>query len=83
MTEKETWIADIALSVGVDPTLVDVPALLGLARDVAHGVERKAAPLSTFVVGYAAGARGADATQVADLIRQVQQLCPPDPASTP
>ncbi len=83
MTETSTWIAEAATAIGVDPQLVDVPALLGLARDVAHGVERKAAPLSTFVVGYAAGARGADRTGIADLISQVQQLCPPDVDSTP
>jgi hypothetical protein len=81
MTEK--WIADIATDLNVDPNLVDVDALLALARDVAHGVERKAAPLSTFVVGYAAGAQGADAAQIAALIQQVQQLCPPDSASSP
>ncbi len=83
MTDTNTWIADAAAAIGVDPQLVDVNALLGLARDVAHGVERKAAPLSTFVVGYAAGARGADRSEIADLISRVQQLCPPDVDSTP
>ena len=83
MTDTNTWIAETAAAIGVDPKLVDVNALLGLARDVAHGVERKAAPLSTFVVGYAAGARGADRFEIADLISRVQQLCPPDPDSTP
>ena len=83
MTDTNTWIAETAIAIGVDPDLVDVNALLGLARDVAHGVERKAAPLSTFVVGYAAGASGADVAQIADLISRVQQLCPPDSDSTP
>lgn len=79
----ESWIADIATDLKVDPDLVDVDALLELARDVAHGVERKAAPLSTFVVGYAAGVQGADAAEIAALIRRVQQLCPPDSAPSP
>jgi hypothetical protein len=83
MTDTNTWIAQTATAIGVDPKVVDVNALLGLARDVAHTVERKAAPLSTFVVGYAAGASGADVTQIADLISRVQQLCPPESDSTP
>ena len=78
----DTWIADIAAALGVDPDVVDIPALLNLARDVAHGVERKAAPLSTFVVGYAAGVQGADVVKVAQLIEQVQLMCPPSDGST-
>jgi len=78
----DTWIADIAAALGVDPDVVDIPALLNLARDVAHGVERKAAPLSTFVVGYAAGVQGADVAKVAQLIEQVQLMCPPSDGST-
>jgi hypothetical protein len=37
---------------------VDVKLLLDVARDAAHSVARPAAPLTTFVVGYAAAARG-------------------------
>jgi len=74
----DPWLAEVARAVGVDPDLVDTNALLGLARDVAHTVERKAAPLSTFVVGYAAGARGADRPAITDLIATVQQMCPPE-----
>ena len=77
------WIEDVAMALSVDPRLVEVDALLGLARDVAHGVERKAAPLSTFVVGYAAGAQGANREQVAELVARVQRLCPPDLGPTP
>lgn len=73
----DSWIADAARAVGVDPDVVDTNALLGMARDVAHTVERKAAPLSTFVVGYAAGAAGADKDEISDLIRTIQQMCPP------
>ena len=38
-----------------DPT---IRTLLDLARDAAHGIERPAAPLTTFLVGVAVG-RGA------------------------
>jgi len=42
------------MTVGVDQ-LTDEQAeeLLGAARDVAHGVERKATPLATFLLGAA------------------------------
>ena len=33
----------------------DLPGVLDVARDAAHGVARPAAPLTTFLVGYAAG----------------------------
>lgn len=37
---------------------VDTRVLLDLARDAAHGVARPAAPLTTFLVGYAAALAG-------------------------
>ena len=40
------------------PDDVDVTALLDLARDAAHSIDRTAAPVTTFVVGYAAAQRG-------------------------
>ena len=40
--------------------------MLDLARDAAHGVARPAAPLTTFLVGLAAGQRGATAESIND-----------------
>jgi len=37
---------------------LDEAMLLDLARQAAHGVDRPAAPLTTFLVGYAAGLAG-------------------------
>lgn len=62
MTDE--WLTQICTVLKVDPEIVDTDVVLDLARDVAHGVERKAAPLTTFVVGYAAGAQAADAEKV-------------------
>jgi len=54
----ETWIDDLARALGEDPLTPDeVETLLGAARDVAHGVERKITPLSTFLLGAAVGRR--------------------------
>jgi hypothetical protein len=74
----DAWLADVGRSLDVDTDVIDVDSLLRLARDVAHGVERKAAPLTTFVVGYAAGARGADSDGVAELARLIRDMCPPE-----
>jgi hypothetical protein len=49
------WIDELCdvLDVEVD---VDEALILDLARDAAHNVERPAAPISTFLLGYAAAA---------------------------
>ncbi|ARC58410.1 hypothetical protein AS850_15090 [Frondihabitans sp. 762G35] len=47
---------------------LDVDAVLDLARDAAHGVARPAAPLTTFLAGYAAGLRGGSAADVREAI---------------
>lgn len=46
--------ADLELTGTVDPAAVTDP-VLDLARDVAHGVARPAAPLTAFLVGVAVG----------------------------
>ncbi|MBW3621385.1 MAG: molybdopterin-guanine dinucleotide biosynthesis protein MobA [Actinobacteria bacterium] len=53
------WLHRYADELGV-PRLTDaeVARLLDLARDVAHGTERRSAPLSTFLAGIAVGASG-------------------------
>ncbi|WP_431893082.1 DUF6457 domain-containing protein [Cellulosimicrobium funkei] len=55
MTNLERWVDALAQDLGVDPEVVDIGAVLDLARDAAHGIERPAAPLTTFVAGYVAG----------------------------
>lgn len=44
----------------IDPALVDVEAVLDLAREVAHAGARPMAPVSAFALGLAAGRPGAD-----------------------
>ncbi|WP_345025361.1 DUF6457 domain-containing protein, partial [Streptomyces sedi] len=53
----EEWIAAVKAELGVELD-VDTKALLDAARDAAHGVTRPAAPLTTFLIGYAAGRTG-------------------------
>ncbi len=61
------WWQALTTELGIDPQ-ADPEALLDLAGTAAHSVVRPAAPLTTFLVGYAAGAADADAAGLADLI---------------
>lgn len=50
----EDWLAMTAGTLGVEPIDDDTQErLLGAARDVAHGVERKLTPIATYLLGAA------------------------------
>ena len=60
------WLTRLADQLGTEDAVPDEGAvrdLLDLTREVAHGVERVAGPLTTFLVGVAVG-RGADLAAV-------------------
>ncbi len=60
--ELQSWLSAVARELGVEDVELDdvaVATLLALAGDAAHGVERIAAPLTTFLAGVAVG-RGAE-----------------------
>jgi Domain of unknown function (DUF6457) len=57
--DLDAWTAHLAAELGVDPAVADVAVILDLARDAAHTVARPAAPLTAFLLGYAAARRGA------------------------
>lgn len=69
------WTRLLAAELGIDPELIDIDAVLGLAGTVAHAVVRPAAPLSTFLAGYAAGrASGDPAVAIASATATVREL---------
>jgi hypothetical protein len=76
----DDWAAEVAAALGLHGP-PDVPLVLDLAKDVAHGVLRPAAPVTTYLLGVAVG-RGADPVEAA---RAIAALVPPpedaDPAS--
>jgi Domain of unknown function (DUF6457) len=77
MTLQE-WTDALAQRLGVDLD-VDVRLVLDLARDAAHNVERPAAPVTTFLVGYAAAKAGGtpqDVAQAADVARVLSEEVP-------
>lgn len=57
-TSLASWVARVAPELGLDADDVDVVAVLDLARDAAHQIQRPAAPVATFLAGYLAGLRG-------------------------
>ncbi|WP_445280069.1 NTP transferase domain-containing protein [Streptomyces sp. DSM 118148] len=69
----DEWISAVKDELGIDLD-VDTGLLLDLARDAAHGVARPAAPLTTFLVGYAAARAGGGPEAVAEAARKAAAL---------
>lgn len=62
------WLTRLSTELGTDDVVLDdaaVTTLLDLTREAAHGVERVAGPLTTFLVGVAVG-RGAEVAAAAE-----------------
>ena len=77
----DDWLRGLAVALGVDPIGEEQSeTLLGVARDVAHGVERKATPLATFLLGAAMQRRighGATAEEaLADALADLRTVLP-------
>ena len=60
----DDWAAALRDRFGLAEADVPVGAVLDLARDVANGVARPAAPLGAFVAGLVAGRAGTDPEEV-------------------
>ena len=76
------WTGKLLVAFEIEGTGVDIDDVLALAGKAAHGVVRPAAPLTTFVAGYAAGlavGSGQAEEQVAlrSAIGLADSLCPP------
>src|SRR3546814_8894991 len=55
-------------------TELDEALVLDLARAAAHNVVRPAAPLTTYLLGYAAGVKGASVEEIEQLAARAQTL---------
>jgi hypothetical protein len=63
----ESWIDGLASALHEEPlSPQEAETLLEVARDVAHRVERKVTPLSTFLLGLAVGRATAGGTTRSD-----------------
>lgn len=73
MSTLDDWIAEVQLELGTELDL-DTDDILDLTREVAHTVARPAAPLTTFLVGYAAARSGGGGQAVQSATDTVRSL---------
>lgn len=74
-SELDDWAAELKAALDVEDLDVPIQLVLDLARDAAHSVARPAAPLTTFLVGYAAARRGGDpSATIAELTATASRL---------
>ena len=81
--DLQQWLTRLAAELGVTDVIPDEAAtrdLLDLTREAAHGVERVAGPLTTFLVGVAVG-RGADAAAATEAASALLDEPAPPPAN--
>jgi hypothetical protein len=53
MSSLDEWTELVCFEFGLPSGSVDARLILGMARDVAHGVDRPAAPLTAYLLGLA------------------------------
>ena len=70
----DAWAAALRERFGPAPEDLSIPLILDLARDVAVGVARPAAPFSAFVAGLVAGRAGGSPADTADAVAAISEL---------
>lgn len=70
----DAWIEALKKELGLT-TEIDKVLILNIARDAAHAVERPAAPVTTYLLGFAA-ALGADVKNAAEKIEKMAKQWP-------
>lgn len=77
MSTMSDWLDTVIEELGIGD-VVDAAAtqtlVLDLARDVAHGVARPAAPLTAYLLGVAAGRSATPATSATELAERITEL---------
>jgi Domain of unknown function (DUF6457) len=71
MSTLEEWTAAVCADLGLGPAplaTADTKVVLDLAREVAHGVDRPAAPVTAYLLGVAVG-RGLTLADASDRVR--------------
>jgi hypothetical protein len=76
LTALDEWVDRVGGALDLGPT--DTALVLDLARDVAHGVMRPAAPVTAYLLGLAVG-RGADPQQAVSVITGLVREWRPEP----
>lgn len=71
MTEE--WIETLSQQLNLEIDFLDKEEILDLTREVAHNIERKAAPLTTFLLGYLAGKKNLNRDEISNIISQIEE----------
>jgi hypothetical protein len=73
--ELEEWVKELLTALELADTKVDIDQVLSLAGVAAHTIVRPAAPLTTYLAGYAAGlAVGASRASEQDAMESADSL---------
>lgn len=78
MSTLQEWTDAACAELGIDPAAAPARVVLDLARDVAHQIERPAAPLTAYLLGLAVG-RGQQAEAAASRLRELAAGWPQKP----
>ena len=83
-TAVARWVEAVEAELALPAGSIDVTEVLDLARDAAHHVARPAAPVTTYLVGYARGlaassGRPTPDEQVAERVSRLALDWQPDP----
>ncbi len=70
----DAWASALRTRFGIDGEDLPVGLILDLARDVANGVARPAAPFSAFAAGLVAGRAGGSPDDVRDAVAAISEL---------
>lgn len=71
MTEE--WIETLQKQLKLSADFLDTEEILNITREVAHNIERKAAPLTTFLLGYLAGQKNLSKEEISVIIKDIEQ----------
>lgn len=72
-TAMNEWLTEVAKKLAIEP-IIDIDAVLELTRDVAHHTERKNAPLTSYLLGYAVAQQGLSPARIAEIAAEIGRM---------
>ena len=69
----DAWWQRLCAALELPEVPADHDTILALAGDAAHAVVRPAAPIATFLAGYAAGRAGGSAADIAHALQRARE----------
>ncbi|MGB3414219.1 MAG: DUF6457 domain-containing protein [Microbacteriaceae bacterium] len=69
-----SWLSSAAHELELEENVIPIALILNVAADIAHGVARPAAPLSTFLLGLALGQKSRGEASLEELSADLSRL---------